>query len=101
MPGTVQMTARDILYRLQMSRARAIVAGEDVAQAVDTVAPDCPSLKTKLLVSAKGRDGVAGLQDAPAVSNCTSFPGSHHQWALNQALRCKCFPGQVRSSAED
>lgn len=57
MPGTIQMTARDILYRLQMSRARAIVAGEDVAQAVDTVAPDCPSLKTKLLVSAKDRDG--------------------------------------------
>lgn len=57
MPGTIQMTARDILYRLQVSGARAIVAGEDVAQAVDTVAPNCPSLKTKLLVSEKSRDG--------------------------------------------
>ncbi|XP_034526188.1 acyl-coenzyme A synthetase ACSM2B, mitochondrial isoform X2 [Ailuropoda melanoleuca] len=57
MPGTIQMKAKDILYRLQVSKARAIVAGDEVAQAVDTVASDCPSLKTKLVVSEKSRDG--------------------------------------------
>ncbi|XP_049760987.1 acyl-coenzyme A synthetase ACSM2A, mitochondrial [Elephas maximus indicus] len=57
MPGTIQMKAKDILYRLQTSKARAIVAGDEVAEAVDTVAPDCPALKTKLLVSQKSRDG--------------------------------------------
>ncbi|XP_057606485.1 acyl-coenzyme A synthetase ACSM2B, mitochondrial-like [Hippopotamus amphibius kiboko] len=56
-PGTVQMKAKDILYRLQVSKATAIVAGDEVTQAVDTVAPDCPSLKMKLLVSEKSRDG--------------------------------------------
>ncbi|XP_006746050.1 acyl-coenzyme A synthetase ACSM2B, mitochondrial [Leptonychotes weddellii] len=57
MPGTIQMKAKDILYRLQVSKARAIVAGDEVAQVVDTVASDCPSLKMKLLVSEKSRDG--------------------------------------------
>ncbi|XP_004604355.1 acyl-coenzyme A synthetase ACSM2B, mitochondrial [Sorex araneus] len=57
MPGTVQMRAKDILYRLQASKARAIVAGDEVAQAVDTVAPECPALSTKLLVSEEKRDG--------------------------------------------
>lgn len=46
MPGTIQMKAKDIIYRLQVSKARAIVAGDEVAQVVDTVASDCPSLKT-------------------------------------------------------
>ncbi|XP_038404785.1 acyl-coenzyme A synthetase ACSM2B, mitochondrial isoform X5 [Canis lupus familiaris] len=56
-PGTIQMRTKDILYRLQVSKARAIVAGDEVAQLVDTIASDCPSLKTKLLVSEKSRDG--------------------------------------------
>lgn len=56
-PGTIQMRAKDILYRLQVSKAKAIVAGDEVAQEVDTVAPDCPALQTKLLVSDKSRDG--------------------------------------------
>uniref|UniRef100_A0A452RQH5 medium-chain acyl-CoA ligase n=1 Tax=Ursus americanus TaxID=9643 RepID=A0A452RQH5_URSAM len=47
MPGTIQMKAKDIIYRLQVSKARAIVAGDEVAQVVDTVASDCPSLKTE------------------------------------------------------
>ncbi|XP_007516613.1 acyl-coenzyme A synthetase ACSM2B, mitochondrial-like [Erinaceus europaeus] len=57
MPGTIQMKAKDILYRLQASKAKAIVAGEEVAQEVDTVAPDCPALRTKLLVSEQKRNG--------------------------------------------
>ncbi|XP_047569885.1 acyl-coenzyme A synthetase ACSM2B, mitochondrial-like isoform X3 [Lutra lutra] len=56
-PGTIQMKAKDILYRLQVSKARAIVAGDEVSQTVDTVASECPSLKMKLLVSEKSRDG--------------------------------------------
>ncbi|XP_029424534.1 acyl-coenzyme A synthetase ACSM2, mitochondrial isoform X2 [Nannospalax galili] len=57
MPGTVQMKSTDILYRLQVSKARAIVAGDEVAQEVDTVAPDCPLLRIKLLVSERSREG--------------------------------------------
>ncbi|XP_016878413.1 acyl-coenzyme A synthetase ACSM2A, mitochondrial isoform X2 [Homo sapiens] len=57
MPGTIQMKSTDILYRLQMSKAKAIVAGDEVIQEVDTVASECPSLRIKLLVSEKSCDG--------------------------------------------
>ncbi|XP_010608338.1 acyl-coenzyme A synthetase ACSM2A, mitochondrial [Fukomys damarensis] len=57
MPGTVQMKSKDILYRLQASKARAIVAGDEVAHEVDAVAADCPALRLKLLVSERSRDG--------------------------------------------
>ncbi|XP_062036017.1 acyl-coenzyme A synthetase ACSM2B, mitochondrial-like isoform X1 [Lepus europaeus] len=69
MPGTIQMKSADILHRLQASEARAIVAGEEVAHEVDTVAPNCPSLRIKLLVSEKSRSGWLNfkslLQEAP------------------------------------
>uniref|UniRef100_A0A8C9NWZ5 medium-chain acyl-CoA ligase n=1 Tax=Spermophilus dauricus TaxID=99837 RepID=A0A8C9NWZ5_SPEDA len=74
MPGTVQMKSRDILYRLQASKARAIVAGDEVAQEVDTVASDCPSLRIKLLVSEKSRDGWLDfrtlMREAPTTHRC-------------------------------
>ncbi|KAL2766382.1 acyl-coenzyme A synthetase ACSM2B, mitochondrial [Daubentonia madagascariensis] len=56
-PGTIQMKSADILYRLQLSKAKVIVAGDEVAQEVDMVAPKCPSLRIKLLVSEKSQDG--------------------------------------------
>ncbi|XP_008056945.1 acyl-coenzyme A synthetase ACSM2B, mitochondrial [Carlito syrichta] len=56
-PGTIQLKSNDILYRLQMSKAKAIVAGDEVAQEVDMVTPKCPTLRIKLLVSEKSRDG--------------------------------------------
>uniref|UniRef100_A0A8D2DXB7 medium-chain acyl-CoA ligase n=1 Tax=Sciurus vulgaris TaxID=55149 RepID=A0A8D2DXB7_SCIVU len=74
MPGTVQMKSKDILYRLQMSKARAIVAGDEVAQEVDAIASDCPSLRIKLLVSERSQDGWLNfrmlLQEAPATHQC-------------------------------
>nr|Q9BEA2.2 RecName: Full=Acyl-coenzyme A synthetase ACSM1, mitochondrial; AltName: Full=Acyl-CoA synthetase medium-chain family member 1; AltName: Full=Benzoate--CoA ligase; AltName: Full=Butyrate--CoA ligase 1; AltName: Full=Butyryl-coenzyme A synthetase 1; AltName: Full=Lipoate-activating enzyme; AltName: Full=Middle-chain acyl-CoA synthetase 1; AltName: Full=XL-III; AltName: Full=Xenobiotic/medium-chain fatty acid:CoA ligase XL-3; Short=XM-ligase 3; Flags: Precursor [Bos taurus]AAD39140.1 xenobiotic/me len=57
MPGTTQMKAKDILYRLQVSGAKAIVTTDTLAPEVESVAPECPSLKTKLLVSDHSREG--------------------------------------------
>lgn len=85
MPGTIQMKSTDILYRLQSSNARAIVAGDEVAQEVDTVAPDCPFLKVKLLVSEKRREGwlnfKALLKDASSTHHCVET-GSHEPAAI-------------------
>ncbi|XP_072798193.1 acyl-coenzyme A synthetase ACSM2B, mitochondrial [Vicugna pacos] len=73
-PGSIQLKPKDILYRLQVSNTRGIVAGDEVAQAVDTVAPDCPALKTKILVSAKSREGWLDfktlLREAPTTHRC-------------------------------
>ncbi|XP_027730092.1 acyl-coenzyme A synthetase ACSM1, mitochondrial-like isoform X2 [Vombatus ursinus] len=57
LPGTIQLTARDILYRLQSSKAECVVTNETLAPAVDSVASDCPRLKIKLLVSENNHDG--------------------------------------------
>ncbi|KAF5914255.1 hypothetical protein HPG69_005105 [Diceros bicornis minor] len=66
------------------------MAGDKVAQAVDTVAPDCPSLKTKLLVSEKSRDGWLDFQillqyKFPYLQNCfsggkTLLPDTLESW---------------------
>ncbi|XP_036268815.1 acyl-coenzyme A synthetase ACSM1, mitochondrial isoform X1 [Pipistrellus kuhlii] len=57
MPGTTQMKAKDILYRLKESNAKSIVTTDALAPEVDSVASQCPALKTKLLVSDHSREG--------------------------------------------
>ncbi|CAK6445078.1 unnamed protein product [Pipistrellus nathusii] len=63
MPGTTQLTAKDILYRLRASKARGLVASEEVAPAVEAVVSECPDLKTKLLVSPRSRPGWLSFQE--------------------------------------
>ncbi|EPQ17740.1 Acyl-coenzyme A synthetase ACSM1, mitochondrial [Myotis brandtii] len=57
MPGTTQLKAKDILYRLKESNAQSIVTTDALAPEVDSVASECPALKTKLLVSDHSREG--------------------------------------------
>lgn len=57
MPGTTQMKASDILYRLKESNAKSIVTTDALVPEVDSVASKCPALKTKLLVSDHSRKG--------------------------------------------
>ncbi|KAJ8364082.1 hypothetical protein SKAU_G00129130 [Synaphobranchus kaupii] len=56
-PGTSQLTARDILYRLRTSKAKCIITDESLAPVLDAIATECSSLKTKLLVSDRKREG--------------------------------------------
>jgi medium-chain acyl-CoA synthetase len=63
MPGTTQLMAKDILYRLQASEAKCIVASEEVAPAVESIVSECPKLKTKLLVSPHSRHGWLSFQE--------------------------------------
>ncbi|XP_061456369.1 acyl-coenzyme A synthetase ACSM5, mitochondrial-like isoform X1 [Rhineura floridana] len=73
-PGTPQLTAKDISYRLHASKAKCIVVSDALAPAVDSVVPECKFLKTKLLVSDSGRDGWLNFKDllqaAPADHDC-------------------------------
>nr|XP_020655266.1 acyl-coenzyme A synthetase ACSM3, mitochondrial-like isoform X1 [Pogona vitticeps] len=50
-PATVLLTAKDIQYRLQISKAKCIVTNDAIAPLVDSVASECPSLKSRMLVS--------------------------------------------------
>ncbi|XP_055994851.1 acyl-coenzyme A synthetase ACSM5, mitochondrial [Sorex fumeus] len=56
-PGISQLTEKDLKYRLQASKAKAIVTSDSLASRVDAISADCPSLSTKLLVSASDRPG--------------------------------------------
>ncbi|KAL1774469.1 acyl-coenzyme A synthetase ACSM1, mitochondrial [Sigmodon hispidus] len=62
MPGTIQLKAKDILYRLQASQAKAIVTTGSLVPEVDSVASECPALKTKLVVSDHSYDGWLNFQ---------------------------------------
>ena len=63
MPGTTQLTAKDILYRLQASKAKCVVVSEEVVPAVESIMSECPDLKTKLLVSPHSKNGWLSFQE--------------------------------------
>uniref|UniRef100_A0A670XX83 medium-chain acyl-CoA ligase n=1 Tax=Pseudonaja textilis TaxID=8673 RepID=A0A670XX83_PSETE len=56
-PGTTQLTAKDLHHRLEASRAKCVVTDSALAPVVDTVASKCPSLELKFLVSKEPREG--------------------------------------------
>ncbi|XP_049645471.1 LOW QUALITY PROTEIN: acyl-coenzyme A synthetase ACSM3, mitochondrial [Suncus etruscus] len=62
-PGTTQLTQKDILYRLQTSKAKCIITNEDLAPAVDAIASKCENLHSKLIVSENSREGWGHLKE--------------------------------------
>lgn len=62
-PGISQLSAKDILYRLQASKATCIITDDTLAPAVDSVASECEFLKTKLIVSKGSREGWLNFTD--------------------------------------
>ncbi|PNJ14718.1 ACSM3 isoform 9, partial [Pongo abelii] len=62
-PGTTQLTQKDILYRLQSSKANCIITNDVLAPAVDAVAPKCENLHSKLIVSENSREGWGNLKE--------------------------------------
>ena len=57
------MTQKDILYRLQSSKAKCIITNEVLAPAVDAVASKCENLHSKLIVSQSPREGWENLKE--------------------------------------
>ncbi|XP_061455190.1 acyl-coenzyme A synthetase ACSM4, mitochondrial-like [Rhineura floridana] len=74
MPGTPQLTAKDILYRLQASKAKCIVTHDTLAPVVDSISSSCPFLQTKLLISEGRRGGWLNFKEllevAPSDHSC-------------------------------
>ncbi|XP_067308739.1 acyl-coenzyme A synthetase ACSM3, mitochondrial isoform X2 [Pseudorasbora parva] len=62
-PGTSQLTARDIRHRLQSSGAKCVITDETLAPLLDTVASECPSISTKLLLSCRAMHGWGNLTE--------------------------------------
>uniref|UniRef100_A0A2K5RC34 medium-chain acyl-CoA ligase n=1 Tax=Cebus imitator TaxID=2715852 RepID=A0A2K5RC34_CEBIM len=73
-PLSPKLTAKKIRYQLHMSKAQCIVANEAMAPVVNSAMSDCPTLKTKVLVSDKSYDGWLDfkklIQVAPPKQTC-------------------------------
>ncbi|XP_057551538.1 acyl-coenzyme A synthetase ACSM3, mitochondrial isoform X2 [Hippopotamus amphibius kiboko] len=80
-PGTTQMTQKDILYRLQSSKAKCIITNEILAPAVDAIASKCENLHSKLIVSQSPRKGWENLKELMknASDNHTCVATKHNE----------------------
>ena len=68
-PGTTQLTAKDIKYRLTESDAVCVITNPDLAPRVDEVAAECPTLKSKIVIT-QPREGWTFYSEAvPAASD--------------------------------
>ncbi|NXJ14998.1 ACSM3 synthetase, partial [Odontophorus gujanensis] len=80
-PGTQQLTAKDILYRLQKSKAKGIITDDSVASILESVDAECQSLRFKLLVSEGYREGWLSFKDllknAPSDHQCVTTKSQH------------------------
>lgn len=61
MPGTTQLTPRDIKYRLTTSNAVAVVTDRENAAKVESILAECPQVK-RLILADGARDGWADLR---------------------------------------
>ncbi|XP_063270434.1 acyl-coenzyme A synthetase ACSM4, mitochondrial-like isoform X4 [Prinia subflava] len=68
-PGTPQLTAKDISYRLQASKAKCIITDDTLAPAVESVLPGSQFLKSKLIVGQGSRDGWLNFKELLAVAS--------------------------------
>src|SRR3954454_13845592 len=57
MPGTNQLTARDIAYRINAADATVAITGADGAEKIDAIDADMPSLRTRIAWDGGGREG--------------------------------------------
>jgi acetyl-CoA synthetase/medium-chain acyl-CoA synthetase len=51
-PGTVQLSANDLQYRIQAAQAVCVITDAANAAKVDSIARDCPTLRARILVGA-------------------------------------------------
>ncbi|NXL72446.1 ACSM3 synthetase, partial [Leptocoma aspasia] len=68
-PGTSQLTAKDISYRLQASKAKCFITSDTLAPAVEPVLSGSQFLKSKVIVGQGSRDGWLNLRELLAVAS--------------------------------
>ncbi|KLU61305.1 acetyl-coenzyme A synthetase [Peptococcaceae bacterium CEB3] len=62
-PGTTQLTAKDIQYRVQAAQAAAFISDEETAPKLEEVLAACPSLRVKMIAAAR-REGWVNYDEA-------------------------------------
>ncbi|XP_032462013.1 acyl-coenzyme A synthetase ACSM4, mitochondrial-like [Phocoena sinus] len=101
MPGTSQLTAKDILHWLQESKAKCTVASEEVIPAVESIVSECPGLKTKFLLSPHSQNRWLSFQElfqtTSAEHSCVET-GSQEPMAIYFASGTTGSPKMVQHS---
>lgn len=64
-PGTTQLSAKDIAYRINAAEATAVITEPALADKVDRIAAECPTLGLKVIVGGE-RTGWLAYEDAMA-----------------------------------
>jgi medium-chain acyl-CoA synthetase len=67
-PGTTQLTAKDLKYRATTSEAACIITNPEIAGRFDEVAADCPTVKSKIVIS-EPREGWTYYTDAVSAAS--------------------------------
>lgn len=67
-PGTTQLTAKDLQYRINTAKAACVITDAANAPKVEDIAAQCPSLKARLIVGGQ-RPGWTGYTDAVAAAD--------------------------------
>lgn len=67
-PGTTQLSAKDIAYRINAASAVAVITDEANARKVDSVAEESPSLKARIIVGAV-REGWRSYESEMSVAD--------------------------------
>ena len=75
MPGTVQLTPKDIAYRINAADATVAVTDADGAAKVDDIRDQCPSLRTLVVVGAQGSGTWLSFADGLEQASATD-PGT-------------------------
>jgi acyl-coenzyme A synthetase/AMP-(fatty) acid ligase len=84
-PGTIQLSARDLLYRINAAKAACVVAEAGVAERIDQVRAECPSLRGRILVGGQ-RPGWVGYEAAVAAA-----PASHETADTSAGDAALCY----------
>ncbi|MFW2422229.1 MAG: AMP-binding protein [Porticoccaceae bacterium] len=50
-PGTTQLSAKDISYRINAAKATCVLADRALCERIDSIAEQCPTLRTKIAVA--------------------------------------------------
>jgi acyl-coenzyme A synthetase/AMP-(fatty) acid ligase len=76
MPGTNQLTSRDISYRIRAADGVAAITDAAGAAKIDAIADDLPSLRLRISWTAGQRDGWQDLDELAAGAGDTELPSS-------------------------
>ena len=80
-PATFMLKERDVTYRINGADIKAVVVTDlgDIAQAIDAVEADCPSLKTKILVNG-GAGGLGCSVPVPQSDEICTLAAKREGW---------------------